>query len=75
MASTTFKFSEDLGNIKFYCGLDVHKHKFEAVVFGQEDSSHEYVKAECTAHCINDLFEMLKTDPEYQRRFGLDGVG
>ncbi len=46
MASTTFKFSEDLGNIKFYCGLDVHKHQLEAAVFGRDDSGHEYVKAE-----------------------------
>jgi len=44
--STTFKFSEDLGNTRFYCGLDVHKHQLEAAVFGRDDSGHEYIKAE-----------------------------
>ena len=58
MASTTFKFSEDMGNMQFYCGLDIHKHQLEVAIFGRDDSGHEFTKDE--------LFSM---DPEGLKSF------
>ncbi|MEX2719263.1 MAG: transposase, partial [Candidatus Sigynarchaeota archaeon] len=46
MATTTFKFSEDLGNTRFFCGLDVHKRQLAVAIYGKDDAGHEHVKCE-----------------------------
>ncbi len=46
MTTTTFEFSEDLDNTRFYCGLDVHKRQLAVSIYGKDDAGHEYVKCE-----------------------------
>jgi transposase len=46
MESSNFKFSVDLSQHIYYCGLDVHKHEITAVIYASDDSKHEFTK-EC----------------------------
>lgn len=46
MEATTFKFSVDLAQHRYFCGLDVHKHECTAAIYAHDDSLHEFVK-EC----------------------------
>nr|MDO8118796.1 transposase [Candidatus Sigynarchaeota archaeon] len=46
MATTTLKFSEDLDNTRFFCGLDVHKRQLAVSIYGKDDAGHEFVKCE-----------------------------
>jgi len=46
MATTTFKFSDYPKNIKFYCGLDVHKRQLEVALYARDDTGKEFLKSE-----------------------------
>jgi transposase len=46
METTDFKFSVDLAQHVYFCGLDVHKQECTAVIYADDNSSHEYTK-EC----------------------------
>ena len=43
MVSTGFEFAEHLGNTRFHCGIDVHKHQITVAMVGKDDTGLEKV--------------------------------
>jgi len=44
MEKKLFKFSEDLTNVIFYCGMDVHKHEITSCIYAQDRSKIDFIK-------------------------------
>ena len=44
MEPTTFKFSQRMDGMTFFCGMDIHKYQLEVAIYGKDDALHEFTK-------------------------------
>ena len=58
METTDFKFSVDLSQHIYFCGMDVHKHEITAVVYAADDSMQEFSK-QCIFNTNTDGFKQF----------------